>query len=98
MDFSWLVTPWITFVLKKLFAAFAGTRAGLPHGFENVGQTGLRQFPLERGLSRSEDLLQRGLNAVADRAGLIRPPRVRGKWLIRFHRLINIGQRDASRR
>jgi hypothetical protein len=40
------------------------------HGFENVGQAGLRELLLQRGLRRSEDLLQRGLNAVPDRQAL----------------------------
>jgi len=61
-------------------------------------RTGLGQFLPQRRLRRGKDLVQRRLNAVADRAGPVRRLRVRRKRLLRFHRLIDFGQRDASRR
>src|SRR6185295_7070073 len=90
------VTCEVTFVLKKLLPTFAGTRASPMHGFEDVGEAGLRELLLQCGLRRSEDLLQGCLNAVPDRTGLVGPLRVRRKRLIGFHRLIHGRQSDAS--
>ena len=66
------------------------------HGFENVGQAGLGQFLLQGGLGRSEDLVEGGLDAVANRAGLVGTLRVRRERLLRFDGLINLRQRYAG--